>query len=149
MGHETTLYREQIQVPIIFRYPGRLPTGLRSGEPVSLVNLPATILQLLKLPAAFPGEPLPVAGGQMPAGKGSSEEPLLSEFFVLDGPLLKSLLTSRWHYIANFKTGKEELFDFQKDPHELNNLSSAVEAGPIVEKFRKKLRDRFPGLSRP
>jgi hypothetical protein len=45
------LYREQVEVPLILRMPGRLPAGARVSEPVSVIDLVPTVHALLGLPA--------------------------------------------------------------------------------------------------
>jgi arylsulfatase A-like enzyme len=46
IGHRRTLYEEVVQVPMVMRYPGRLPAGTDVDGLVSLVDLPATIVDL-------------------------------------------------------------------------------------------------------
>ena len=55
--HGNSLYRQAMQVPLVVRYPARLPAGGRVGTPVSLRDLPATILDLAGIRGgpAFPG----------------------------------------------------------------------------------------------
>jgi arylsulfatase A-like enzyme len=49
-GHNFHLYDESIRVPLLMRWPGVIPAGLRVTAPVSLVNVAPTILDLLDLP---------------------------------------------------------------------------------------------------
>ena len=42
--HRNSLYREEIQVPLIFRWPGRVPDGVRVARPVSNAALAATVV---------------------------------------------------------------------------------------------------------
>jgi len=50
IGHRRTLFEEVVAVPLIIRLPGRLPAGARVSGPVSLVDLPATVLDVVGLP---------------------------------------------------------------------------------------------------
>jgi len=50
IGHRRTLFEEVVAVPLILRLPGRLPSGARVAGPVSLVDLPATVLDIVGLP---------------------------------------------------------------------------------------------------
>lgn len=45
--HGKALYWELIHVPLVLRYPGRVPAGVRLDVPVSNSALPATIMELL------------------------------------------------------------------------------------------------------
>jgi arylsulfatase A-like enzyme len=53
---------EVLRVPLVLRWPGRLPSGRRVPAPVGLVDLPPTVLELVGLP------PLPDAQGASVAG---------------------------------------------------------------------------------
>jgi arylsulfatase A-like enzyme len=50
IGHRRTLFEEVVGVPLILRLPGELPAGARVAGPVSLVDLPQTLLDVLDLP---------------------------------------------------------------------------------------------------
>jgi arylsulfatase A-like enzyme len=54
-GHGNSLYLPSLHVPLLIRAPGRLPAGVRVPQTVSLRDLPATILDILELPASLPG----------------------------------------------------------------------------------------------
>jgi hypothetical protein len=58
--HGQALYWELIHVPIVIRYPGHVPTGVRVHVPVTSSALPATIMDLLGADGRkiFPGPPL-------------------------------------------------------------------------------------------
>jgi hypothetical protein len=60
-GHGTTLYPEQLRVPLFLAYGRTLPAGRTVTTPVSLKDLAATIAAMLELPDnPFPDRPLPV-----------------------------------------------------------------------------------------
>ena len=45
--HGKALYWELIHVPLVVRYPGHVPAGIRVEVPVTNSALPATIMELL------------------------------------------------------------------------------------------------------
>jgi arylsulfatase A-like enzyme len=49
-GHGMMIYDEIMHVPLVMWGPGRIPAGRRIRTPVSLVDLPPTILELAGLP---------------------------------------------------------------------------------------------------
>jgi hypothetical protein len=51
LGHRQTLYEEVLQVPLVMRLPSRLPAGTRTRGLVSTIDVYATALALLGLPA--------------------------------------------------------------------------------------------------
>jgi arylsulfatase A-like enzyme len=51
IGHRSTLYEEQVRVPMILRLPGRLEPGTRVAGLVSMIDVLPTVLELLELPA--------------------------------------------------------------------------------------------------
>ena len=50
LGHRSTLFEEVTRVPLILRLPGTLPAGARVGGLVSTIDVPATVLELTRLP---------------------------------------------------------------------------------------------------
>jgi hypothetical protein len=49
-GHSTSLYDEQVRVPLVFYMPGTIPGNLKIDSQVSLVDILPTVLDFLGLP---------------------------------------------------------------------------------------------------
>jgi arylsulfatase A-like enzyme len=133
-GHKRTLYGEQLEIPLLIREPAGVGAGRRIAEPVSLVDLSATILDWLGL---LP----PENGGAF--GNGRSLVPLLREpregrlpptrhlLAQLDEVSAgRAFLVQEWPYrllqIEKDYQGREnavELFDVAADPEELVDLA--------------------------
>jgi len=146
VGHQSDLYFEALHVPLLVRFPGKIPAGLRQADPVSLAALSRTIMDFLGLPSDFPGRALPLLRPESSSGE-NAEEPLLAEFYTnKDGPKKKSLLSSRWHYIHDVVTGAEELYDVKQDRAELRNLATSPDLQSVKEGFRQRMTTLFPGL---
>ena len=80
-GHGPTLYQESIGVPLLVRYPPRIPAGVRVAQPVSTLGVFATILDLAGIeapPTLQVGSLAPLASGESLNGGG----PVLSELHV-------------------------------------------------------------------
>jgi N-acetylglucosamine-6-sulfatase len=60
------------------------------------------------------GDPLPGDWRKTPAGRAESSE-------EWGRPWLKAVRTERYLFVE-YKTGEHELYDLQRDPHELNNI---------------------------
>jgi arylsulfatase A-like enzyme len=140
MLHGNSLYRDLVHVPLVVLAPGRVPAGRRVREFVSLRDLPATVLDLARVEGRgwFPGKSLarfwPGPGSAAPADTRAAETPVFCA--VLGGtqdpserccsPVARGSLGAIFmdgkYYIRNLKDGSEELYDFEHDPREQNNL---------------------------
>ena len=47
MHHGNSLYRQSVQVPLLFIFPDNLSAGKNVQEPVSLRNLPAAVMETI------------------------------------------------------------------------------------------------------
>jgi arylsulfatase A-like enzyme len=145
--HQNCLHLALLQVPLFVRWPGQVPPDRRVGETVSLVDVPATILDLVDAaPArALPGHSLaPLWSGNATAPR----SPAVSEVKkTLRRPVhwpasigaMSSLLVDDLHFVVNHGDDTEELYDVRSDPEELENLvgSRAKDA----ERLRTALKD--------
>jgi arylsulfatase A-like enzyme len=152
-GHASSLYSPEIHVPLVVVGPGGVPSGRCIGEPVSLRDLPATVTDVLGLPAkpSFPGRSLARHWDYAETPGRRTSEPVLSEVDggakgpanggrspVFRGPM-KSLISGDTVYIRG-GDGREELYDLATDPHETRNLVGEPGAGSALERFREDLR---------
>jgi len=126
LEHALYLYDEQIHVPLVVHWPGRLAAGRRVRAQVGLVDVAPTIAELAGLP------PLPAVDGHSLAAvaRGAAEPParalfglraLVSEATGWDHGIKSSVRTPRWKYIRAPESG-DELFDLAADPGELRNV---------------------------
>jgi len=146
--HRNGLYLNLIHVPLVFYWPGHLPRGERVAQPVSGTALPATLMEMIgagdqtlfpgpslarlwENPAPHPEWPLPLA------------EMARFPFEAKSNPAyhgaMKSLVSSRWHYIVHEKFGPS-LYDWQSDAQELHDLANTEEGHGVVEEFRLQLQ---------
>jgi len=115
------LYVETLHVPLILRFPGRLPAGARVRAPVRLLDLMPTVLDLLEVPAPpeIQGRSLvPLIFTSEPSGEGN----VTSEFN--DGRKegrFESIRRGGLTYIVDGQ--REQLFDHEKDPEERRDLA--------------------------
>ena len=149
-GHGRSLYREELHVPLLIVQPGRTPAGAVVAEPVSLRDLPATVLGMLGVEAetSFPGSSLVATWDTSAPPRPPSAGEILSEVAIRDkishntgrvpalrGPMY-SLLADGKVYIRN-AGGEEELYDFATDPDEATDLAGT--SGPTLNRFRDRL----------
>ncbi len=154
--HGHTLYRDAIHVPLVIRAPGRVPAGIRVAPPVSLRDLPATLLTLATAAPnkTFPGASLARfwSGGSLPA------EPVLSEvqqavrmpeWYPAARGTLRALTDTSHHFILN-PAAPPQLFDWRADPEERVNLAGTPAGDSLVPRYEAPLRalPPFPSPSR-
>ncbi len=147
-GHGAHLYRPGVNVPLLVVGPGRVPHAATVAQPVSLRDLPATIVELLGFagPSPFPGRSLASLWAPSAAGASPPEEFLLTETSndLSKAPIrsirARSLLYRDTVYIRN-KDGSEELYDEATDPAETHNLATASEKAQLLGLFRNKMKE--------
>jgi hypothetical protein len=157
LHHGHALYRELIHVPLIFWYPGRLPKGIRVTSSVTNAAMPQTILDILHFNQldSFPEPGLTDLWSQVPhrfkwppslselaskkyASKADREAVELVPIAV-SGPM-KSLVTEQWHLILHKKYGVQ-LYDWRRDPGELNNLINTAEGRETATEMMSQMQD--------
>lgn len=159
-GHRATLYQPEIHVPLFLVSPGKVPAGRVIPGPVSMRDLPATVLDLLgpdpRTAADFPGTSLARAWSPKNAeSEGTAAEPVVSEFAFNAKlpPLLRYAVPSdglRRTLIAEgtayHRIGEtiEELFDLETDPGETRNLVEAPEWQQRLGQSRQALDRSIP-----
>jgi len=145
--HSNSLYREEIHVPLIFRWPRQVPAGVRVARPVTNALLPATVMNLIRGdPTLFPGPPLtglwraPNSAAEWPHSLSEiSGEPWVTKKAPVHHGSIKSLVNPRWHYIEHQNMGNE-LYDWKNDPSELQDLAERPDMQATVTRFQSRLK---------
>jgi arylsulfatase A-like enzyme len=162
MWHGQSIYGELIRVPLILWGPGRIPKSGRIEEPVSLIDVMPTLLDLsgLRAPAAAQGQNLrPLftggTGGAGAAKEGWKKRPVIAEKQPIgreDFPNKSesyAVMDGGWKLIQNVVRPPDkpefELFDFYKDPLDQKNV--AAEHPDVVARLTRAL-DGFRTMAR-
>ena len=153
MGHGNSLYIQSLRVPLMMIFPAHIPANKRISSPVSMRNLPATVLDLLgqSNEAGFPGQSLTRYWVESPSIILADGDKILSEMMytpglqIPEGPLrkgdMRSLVRGQYHYILN-GDGSEELYDIERDPEEFKNIESSEEVQNELTWFRDNLNGK-------
>jgi arylsulfatase A-like enzyme len=152
-GHGPSFYQESIGVPLLVRYPPRIPAGARVAQPVSTLGVAATIFDLagLEPPPTFQvgslrplatgessaeGGPIlaelhPMAGAPAPEKKGSDPQMHTDRRYRLFREGSMKLVTS--------SKGDALLYDLAADPRESRDL--AAERPDDVARMQARLAE--------
>ncbi|CAA9584507.1 MAG: Arylsulfatase [uncultured Truepera sp.] len=142
-----TMHEESIRVPLVLRYPKRVPTGSEPPELVSTLDLAPTILELagVRVPETVQGLSLwPLLDGS----RASWRTELLYEYFQEYGPGVPSILgvrSERWKYVTYPELTGDigELYDLRDDPLELRNLISVARYQGVVAAMQGALEQQL------
>jgi arylsulfatase A-like enzyme/Flp pilus assembly protein TadD len=142
-SHGIFLYDATLHVPLILRLPGTIAAGRVVDDPVGLVDVTPTVLQLLGLPPSSPSQ----GRAQLGASGGGKERVLWAQS---DHPALhygwaplRSVRQERWKYID---APRPELYDTSSDPAETKDLASQQPA--VVARMSSLLKTVEAELAR-
>lgn len=141
MGHSRSIYLPLLHVPLVMAWPDRLAPGTVVDQPVTLRDLPATVVDLLGLNASSPipgvsWTSLLAGTGQLPA-----ESALLSENSSFSRN--RTIMEGRYHYLTFRSHGEsqERLYDAVDDPLEQNDLSQNTAFADTLQSLRGQMDD--------
>ena len=151
-GHGLSLHGPEVHVPLLIVGAGRVPRGVVVEEPVSLHDVPATVVELIdgEGPSPFLGRSLARTWTRSPAQDAELADAPLSELeSPIDGPPgsstalvrrgpSRAILAGRTAYLRH-GDGAEEMYDLDRDPTESRNLSGSENAQGITARCRRIL----------
>jgi arylsulfatase A-like enzyme len=148
------MYEPSIRIPLMIRYPPRIPAGTRVTRMALNLDLAPTLLDLAQVPvpAQFQGRTLLplLADPQLPW-----RSDWLYEYYEFPGNErvrpCRGVRTERYKYIHYFTAPEEfELYDLETDPDELHNLYADAdhaqlrrELGARLEALRRETGDHY------
>lgn len=165
--HGFSLYEDQIHVPLLARWDGRIPAGRRLPGTVRLLDLAPTLVKAAggEIPPSWQGIDL------MPALSGAAALPRRPAFaqHMMTGPLRAAAVLGRRklilfndqtpfapanRYDERFWTldlgrmQRVELYDLEQDPRERSNQASAraAEVERLQPVIHRQLDRQLPGL---
>lgn len=149
-SHGSSLYSQETRVPLLIHAPTRCPTGLVVHRPVTLRDLPTTMLDLagiashggigghsilrdLDTPTFLLGRTSPVLSV---LGTYSKENPA-----PLDATPETHALLRDGYRAFRLPRDDRRLFDWGSDPGEAHDLATAPEHGPRTDRLLAELRE--------
>ena len=113
-GHTFFLYDENVHVPFLIAAPGLMGGQKRVRKVVSLVDTAPTILDLMGIvpPMNYQGRTMLDAA------------PRMALFFADYSLGLLGLRDGHWKFVYEIGSGRTRLFDLERDPKEMSDLSA-------------------------
>jgi len=141
LWYKMSFYEPSARVPLLLSVPGR-PAPARVAEPVSLLDLAPTLLELAgdRAPDDLDGVSLlPLLAGEGVARDGSVACEYLAEGVHAPAVMLRR---GRWKYVA-CSGDPDQLYDLVADPAELVDLVAAPAHAGTLRDFRAELAQRW------
>jgi len=143
LGSKMTFYEESAHVPLLMRFPGRIKPGAVLQDPVSTMDLFATILDYLGVPAP-PREGYslrPLVDGK----RSASPDFRVSEWFGNNVPNFM-VRTRDWKLIMArdpASKARDALFHLKEDPYEMTNLLGESAPRARYRSQAEEMKDRL------
>jgi arylsulfatase A-like enzyme len=137
------MYEESYRMPLLIRWPGVVQAGSGSNLFVSNLDFAETFLEIAGLPVPhdMQGQSLlPLLAGRKPADWRTSlyyhyyEYPAVHMVHKHDG-----VRTERYKLIHFYELGEWEMYDLQKDPHEMRSVFAEPEYVSVARGLQTEL----------
>jgi len=148
-------WEEAIRIPLIVRWPERVPAGRTTAALAGTVDFVPTLLALagVEAPTALPGTDLSAA--VLGASEAGADDVLLAVPIVVDQGQAQNvrewrgLRTPRYTYARWWDGRGWMLYDNQADPHQLRNLIDAPSHKAVRDRLEARLRRRLADVGDP
>lgn len=128
-GKSAMPYDGSMRIPLLMRGPG-IPAGVRSDEPVEILDVTPTLLDLIGLQTPKGNQGLSLVP-VMKGGKGKDA--------TLQQATSNRILRTKTAKYCVWQNGEEVLFDLARDPHELRNVAGEAGARALLDEMRVRL----------
>ncbi|MEX0939024.1 MAG: sulfatase [Pirellulales bacterium] len=137
------MYEESLRTPLIVRYPGVVEPDSVDARMVLNLDVPETFLDIAgaDIPETMQGRSLrPLLSGNPPEDWQTS---IYYHYYEYPGAHSvrrhNGVRTERYKLIHFYRLDEWELFDLEKDPHELNNVYGNPEYAEIQQELKAEL----------
>jgi arylsulfatase A-like enzyme len=139
-------WEEAVRVPLLIRWPGRVPAGRQCGELISTADFAPTLLKLMGVepPAVMEGADLsPVVLSEEAAGPESVFllEPIIVDQGARQGVReWRGVRTKRYTYARWFDGAGWLLYDNEADPYQMSNLINSPQHAAVRADLEAQLQ---------
>ena len=143
-------FEETMRIPLIYRYPGRMPEGtVFEGRTCNYDFLP-TVSELLQLDDSRPPNHPELPGSSYaPHLCSTTDDGWDEEAFFHEFESVRTVRTAQWKYTWRHPDGPDELYDMQADPGERWNLVGDPACADVVASHRERIRRFFSQYADP
>jgi arylsulfatase len=138
-GKSAMPYDGAMRIPLLMRGPG-IPAGAHSDEPVEILDVTPTLLDLIGLQPPKGNQGLSLVP-VMKGGKGKDA--------TLQQATNNRILRTKAAKYCVWQNGEEVLFDLARDPHELRNVAGEVGSRALLDEMRVRLLRRVIDTADP
>lgn len=140
------MYEESLSMPLMMRWPGRIPSGIKIRSMVQNIDYAPTFLDMagVPIPEEVQGRSLlPLFEGKVP----SNWRDAIYYHYYMDGaynlPRFEGVRTERYKLINYYHPEQDwELFDLQEDPREMKS----VYGNPVYSDIQKQMKTKLQQL---
>jgi len=146
-----TFYEESARVPMLIRWPKKIPAGSVSDACMASPDIMPTLLGLAKLPVPKAVEGMDLS--QVAQGKKGKEpefaflQGMGHTYLWRDGFEWRALRDKQYTYAVYLSDGKELLFDNVADPIQANDLAGDPKHEAKLKELRSKLKAKMGQLN--
>ena len=144
-GDKRVHYNESMRIPLIMRYPAKIPAHSTLDQMVLNIDVAPTILDIagVEAPEIMQGESC------MPLFDKSKKTPWRDAYLftywrdlIPTLPRIVAVRTDRYVYTTYPDIDDvNELYDLENDPHEMRNLATSPEHAEIVKAMEQKIEE--------
>jgi arylsulfatase A-like enzyme len=139
-------WRESVGIPMLMRWPGKIPQGRVTDGPISLIDLSASLIALAgaEVPDAMQGNDLSAfILGDESAAADSVFINFAANVHCIPSPPFRGVITRR-HTYAETVQGPWLLYDDRADPFQQNNLISwANKDDPAISRLQQDMHAKL------
>lgn len=141
-------YAEAVNVPLIMRWPGRIPAGVRTDVLQTPMDHMPTLCGMVGLDTPDTADGVDLSSAVLNTARVDRDAVLMMnyvsnwDYFDTNTiwPEWRGLRTTQYTY-AKWLTGQEDLYDNFDDPYQLRNLARGQMHLPMLKKMRARLKD--------